>query len=241
MKKLFTTIIAFLIISTSVNAQFFTKKIKGNGNIETENRSVSDYDKIGVAGAFEVQLIKGSEGKITVKADENLMEYIITEVKNGTLKIKTKKGYNIRTKRTIKITVPFNDIEAVSLAGSGEVYSKDRIDSSHLELSVAGSGSMKLEVSSKNLKSSVAGSGNLRLTGDTKEFKCSVAGSGNINSYDLKAKKVTVNVAGSGNVRVNAIDEIHANSAGSGDIYYSGNPEIQKIKSAGSGSVRKKS
>jgi len=241
MKKLFTTIIAFLIISTSVNAQFFTKKIKGNGNIETENRSVSDYDKIGVAGAFEVQLIKGSEGKITVKADENLMEYIITEVKNGTLKIKTKKGYNIRTKRTIKITVPFNDIEAVSLAGSGEVYSKDRIDSSHLELSVAGSGSMKLEVSSKNLKSSVAGSGNLRLTGDTKEFKCSVAGSGNINSYDLKAKKVTVNVAGSGNVRVNAIDEIHANSAGSGDIYYPGNPEIQKIKSAGSGSVRKKS
>lgn len=239
--KLFSSIIAFLIISTSVNAQFFTKKIKGNGNIETETRSVSDYDKIGVAGAFEVQLIKGSEGKITVKADDNLMEYIITEVKNGSLKIKTKKGYNIRTKRTIEIIVPFKDIEAVSLAGSGEVYSEDLIDSSNLELSVAGSGSMKLEVSSKYLKSSVAGSGNLRLTGDTKEYKCNVAGSGNINSYDLKANKVTVNVAGSGNVKVNAIDEIHAKSAGSGDIYYSGNPEIQKIKSAGSGSVRKKS
>ena len=69
--KLFSSIIAFLIISTSVNAQFFTKKIKGNGNIETETRSVSDYDKIGVAGAFEIQLIKGSEGEITVKADEN--------------------------------------------------------------------------------------------------------------------------------------------------------------------------
>jgi len=238
--KLLTSIITLLIISTSVNAQFFTKKIKGNGNIETETRTVSDYEKISIAGSFDVKLYKGSEGEITVKADENLMEYIITEVKKGSLQIKTKKGYNIRTRKTIKIMVPFSDIEAVSLAGSGEVFTEDTIEANDLKLSVAGSGNMKLDVSSKNLKSSVAGSGNLKLMGDTKELKCSVAGSGNINSFDLKANKVTVNVAGSGNVRVNAIDEIHAKTAGSGDIYYSGNPEIQKIKSVGSGSVRKK-
>ncbi|PHQ57552.1 MAG: DUF2807 domain-containing protein [Lutibacter sp.] len=240
MKKLFISVLVLLITSTNINAQFFTKKIKGNGDIVTKSRRVTDYDKIAVAGAFDVELFKGKEGVITIKADENLMEYIITEVKKGTLKIKTKKGYNINTRKTIIIRVPFKNIDAVSLAGSGDVYSEDVIDSSELKLNIAGSGNLNLKVSTKNLKSSIAGSGNINLSGDTDQLTCSIAGSGNINSYNLKAGIATVKIAGSGNVKVNAIHEIHAKNVGSGNIYYSGNPNIEKVTSVGSGSIKKK-
>lgn len=239
--KLFTSILAFLIISANLNAQMFTKKIKGNGTIITKTRTVSDYDKVAVAGSFDVQLLKGKEGEITVKADENLMEYIITEVKNGDLKIHIKKGFNIRTNKTINITVQFETINAVSLAGSGDVTSEDVIATSDLTLKLAGSGNMTLNVSSKKLATSIAGSGNMTLEGDSNEFECSIAGSGNINGYDLKALNATVKIAGSGNVKINAVNEIHAKSVGSGNIYYSGNPSIEKISSVGSGSVKKKS
>lgn len=240
MKKLLTSLVALFIISANINAQFFTKKIKGNGDIITKTRTVSNYDKIGIAGAFDVKLFKGKEGEITIKADENLMEYIITEVKNGELKIKTKKNYNIRGSKTIIITIPFNDISAVSLAGSGDINSDDIIDSSDLKLSLAGSGNLNLNISSKNLTSSIAGSGNMNVKGDSKEFTCSIAGSGNINGYNLKASKVNVKIAGSGNVKVHAINEIHAKSEGSGNIYYTGNPSIEKTSSVGSGSIKKK-
>ena len=82
MNKIFTIILALLITSTSLNAQFSNKKIKGNGNIITTDRSVSDFDKIGIAGSFDVILKKGNEGAISIQADENLMEYIITEVRD---------------------------------------------------------------------------------------------------------------------------------------------------------------
>ena len=240
MKNLLTSIVALLIISANVNAQMFSKKIKGDGDIITKTRTVTDYDKIGVAGAFDVKLIKGKEGKITIKADKNLMEYIITEVKNGNLKIKTKKGFNIRSSKTIVITIPFKDISAVSLAGSGDVYSDDVIDASDLKLSLAGSGDFNLTVSTKNLTSSIAGSGNMTLKGDSNEFTCSIAGSGNINGYGLKASVATVKIAGSGNVKVHATNEIHARTAGSGNIYYTGNPSVEKTSSAGSGSIKNK-
>lgn len=239
--KLFTSILAFLIISANLNAQMFSKKIKGDGVIVTKTRTVSDYDKISVAGSFDVKLFKGNEGEITIKADENLMEYIITEVNGGNLKIKTKKGYTIRTTKTIVITVPFKDINTISLAGSGDVYSNDMIDTSDLKLSLVGSGNLDLNVSIKNLKSNIAGSGNINLKGDTKNFTCSIAGSGNISGYNLKASIATVKITGSGNVKVNAINEIHAKSVGSGNIYYSGNPSIEKTSSVGSGSIKKKS
>lgn len=233
-------VLAFLIISSTLNAQIFSKKIKGNGTIKTETRKVSNYDKISVAGSFDVKLIKGMEGSITVKADENLMEYIVTEVKNGYLKIRIKKDFNISTNKTILVTVPFETINAISLAGSGDVYSEETIDSSDLKLSLAGSGNLNLNVSSKNLSSNIAGSGNMTLNGNSNEFNCSIAGSGNVNGYELKALVATVKIAGSGNVKINAVNEIQAKNVGSGNIYYSGNPSVEKISSVGSGSIKKK-
>ncbi len=239
-RKTITSILALLVISTSLNAQIFNKRVKGNGNIITKTRTVSDFDEIRMAGSFDVELLKGEEGTITIKADENLMDYIVTEVKNGHLKIKSKKGYEIRSTKTILITVTFDDIEGVSLAGSGDISSSDFIDSSHLNLSILGSGDLDLKVSTKNLTSNISGSGNINLNGSSDEFTCTIAGSGNINGYNLKAGVTNAKIAGSGNVKVNAVDEIHAKIAGSGDVYYTGNPAVEKSNSVGSGSLRKK-
>ncbi|REE82019.1 putative autotransporter adhesin-like protein [Lutibacter oceani] len=238
--KTIASILLLSIISTSVHAQFFTKKIKGNGDITTITRNVSDYDAIGIAGSFDVKLFKGNEGTITIKADENLLEYIVTEVENGNLKIKPKKGYNLVSRKTIEITVPFESIDGVSLAGSGDVFTNDIIKSNNLKISLAGSGNMDLNVSTGDLDSNIAGSGNIKLTGESDNFNCSIAGSGNLNGYNLKATIANASIAGSGNVKVNAVNEIHAKIAGSGNIVYSGDPEIIKSKSAGSGSVKKK-
>jgi len=241
MNKILTSILALVITSTSLNAQFSNKKIKGNGNIITTDRSVTDFDKIGIAGSFDVILNKGNEGEISIQADENLMEYIITEVKDGRLNIKPKKKHQLKSTKTIQITVGFNDLEEVSLAGSGDVTTSDAINASDLKLSLAGSGDMNLKVSAKHLTSKIAGSGNISLNGSTDEFSCSIAGSGNLNGYELKATVAKAKIAGSGNIKVNAVSEIHANIAGSGNVYYTGNPDVEKSNSAGSGSLKKKS
>lgn len=238
--KTLISILTLLIIGTSLNAQVFTKKITGNGKIISVNRNLSDYDKIGVAGSFDVKLVKGKEGAVSINADENLMEYIETEVENGHLKIHPKKGYQLKSTKKIVITVSFEMIEAISLAGSGNVRSVDVLNATDLNLNLAGSGEINLPVSTKNLTSHIAGSGNIKLSGITDVFRCEIAGSGNLEGDDLKATASHINIAGSGNVKVQAVSEIHANIVGSGDVIYTGNPAIEKSKSVGSGSIRKK-
>mgnify|MGYP002795037791 CR=1 FL=1 len=239
MKTLFS-ILALLMIGSNLNAQVFTKKVTGNGKLVTEKRSMSDYDKIDVVGPFEVILIKGNEGAISIKADENLMEYIETEVKNGHLKIQPEKGYQLRSTKNIVITVSFEMIDAISLAGSGNVNSADVLNATDLNLNLAGSGEINLPVSTKNLTSNIAGSGNIKLSGNTDVFRSEIAGSGNLEGDDLKATASHINIAGSGNVKIHAVSEINAKIVGSGDVIYTGNPAIEKSKSIGSGSIRKK-
>jgi len=235
MKKL-AIIIILLTFTANANAQWYGKKIKGNGKVVTETRNVSDYDEIAVAGSFDVKLVAGKEGKITIEIEDNLLEYLITEVKEGKLKIKWEKGININTTKELLVTVPFEDIEAVSLAGSGDVFSEDTIKTDNLKVALAGSGDIKLNINAIGISSAVSGSGDIKLMGSTENLKCAIAGSGDINGYELVSNNVEVSIAGSGDIKVNAKENLKARISGSGDVYYKGNPR-QDVKVSGSGSV----
>lgn len=237
MKKIILIAVAF-IFSINVNAQWWgSKKVKGNGNVVTKTRSVGEYDQIGVGGSFDVKLVAGTEGKLTIKMDENLFEYLITEVDGDKLKIKWKKGTNVYSKNKLLITVPFKDISSVSLAGSGDVYSEDVIKADDFESSLAGSGDLKLKVDANHVKSSIAGSGDIYLQGRTNSVKTSIAGSGDVDAYELSSKEAVVSIAGSGGVKISVSDMLKARISGSGNIYYKGNPDKQDVKVSGSGSV----
>jgi len=238
MKKLITLSI-ILLAATQVQAQWWGKGIKGNGNMTTITRDVGSYDQVNVGGFFDVELVAGTEGTLTIEGESNLLEYLVTEVKGNALKIKVENGKTLKTSKRmmIKVTVPFRDLDAVTLAGSGDVVSKDVIKANNFKTSVAGSGDLILNVEASSIKSSVAGSGDLTLTGSARDLEARVAGSGDIHAGRLKADNVDAKVAGSGDVSVYASKSLKARVSGSGDIDYSGNPDKQDTKVSGSGDI----
>ncbi|MFD2565934.1 head GIN domain-containing protein [Pseudotenacibaculum haliotis] len=239
MKKFILT--AFILtITFSVDAQSWwgNKKVRGNGNVTTITRSTGDYDGVSLGGFFDVILVRGTEGKIKIEGEENLMEYIVTEVSRGTLKVKVEKGINLKTTRRITVTVPVREIDHVSLGGSGNVRSEILLKAEDFKVSLGGSGNIELEVDATNVKSSIGGSGNIKLSGKADHMKGSIAGSGTIKAYELQVNSIKASIAGSGDIRVSVKDEIKATVAGSGSIYYKGNPPKIDTKSVGSGSVK---
>lgn len=236
MKK--TALILALLLVTMTNAQKKNnKKIKGNGNQTTITRTTPEYEEISAKGSFKVTLVSGKEGTITLKGDENLLEYIETEVQDNILKIYTKKDFSFTGRENIVITVPFEKISAVGFAGSGDIETQDAINAEKLELKLAGSGDGVFAVNSSNLKVALAGSGDLKITGTTQELEAKLAGSGDVECSKLEAQNADVSVAGSGDLKVNCIKNLMARVAGSGDIYYKGKPESIDSKVAGSGNI----
>lgn len=239
MKTHIITLTLFFITITTANAQFWNKRIKGNGNYITKNRTVESFNTLKLAGAFDVELIKKNEGSIKINTDENLIPYIITEVKNNILKIRFKKGYSYKSRKGVKIKVGFNNLKEASLSGSGDIYCKNVIKTNHFKTAVAGSGDIELIVNTQTTEAKIAGSGDIELEGNTDNFKVAIAGSGDVSAYKLKANTVHVRIAGSGDVETNVVNEIHGKIAGSGDINYKGNPETVKLKSSGSGDINR--
>lgn len=240
MKKL-TTLGLVLLLSASCTAQW-GKRIKGNGNVVTVERTTGDYDAIGVSGWFDIELIEGQEGKISLEGEENLLEHIVTEVKKGKLSIRVEKGYNLRPKSwrgSIHIRVPVDQINSLAMSGSGDIVSKKTLRGEDFRTAMSGSGDITLNLDVNTLSATMSGSGNMDLSGRADSFEATISGSGDIEAYDLKSDNVTATVSGSANINVTANKMLKARVSGSGDISYRGNPEKVDTKTSGSGDISK--
>lgn len=240
MKKL-ATLSLVVLFTVSCSAQW-GKKVNGNGKMVTIERSTGDYDAVAVSGWFDVDLVEGNEGDISLKGEENLLEHIITEVKDGKLVIKVEKGINLKPstwKEGIHVTVPVESINAVSLSGSGDIVGKKTLKTTSFTTSMSGSGDITLDLDASSIAASMSGSGDINLSGSTTDFDVTISGSGDIKAYELEADNVDATISGSADIKVTANKRLKARVSGSGDIHYKGNPEKVDTKTSGSGDITK--
>jgi len=217
----------------------FGKRVTGNGNLTTQDRSINNFNGVSSYGSYNVYLTQDSGYKVSVEAEDNLQEYIETYVDNGELKIRTKEGFNLRPRRGIKINVFAPSFSSIKTVGSGDILTQSKINNtSAVELEATGSGNINANLNAPEVKADITGSGNIHLEGETKNLQSEILGSGNIRAYDLKSEEVGVEIMGSGNAEVFSSVKIKVEIHGSGDVKYRGGGQVSSTIH-GSGSVKK--
>ncbi|MEM7379871.1 MAG: head GIN domain-containing protein [Bacteroidota bacterium] len=208
----------------------------------TERRDVGDYDQVSVSGWFDVTLVEGTEGEITLEGKSSQLKYIDTEVRDGRLKIEWTKRTNINpfySFSKVYITVPVEDIDAVYLSGSGSVIGEKALNADRFSAKLSGSGKIELDLVTEKINTAISGSGDIILSGKTTDLDVEVSGSGDVKAFGLEADFVAASISGSADVNVNAKEKIWARISGSGDVNYIGSPDKIDSKISGSGSVSK--
>lgn len=205
-------------------------------------RSIDAFDRLEVAGPFNVHFDPALKGEIQINSKKLTHEKIITEVKNKTLSIRFKKGVFIRSvgHNSIQIRIPQSNVSAVSLSGSGKILNHQPITTNSLDTKLAGSGKMELMVKASNVDCQLSGSGKIILKGETEDLKVKLAGSGHLKLEELHAKNASARLSGSGKILLHCTETLNSDVAGSGNIRYYGNPGKKTHSNvSGSGSVRK--
>lgn len=237
LKLMSFALITLVLISCNITtpSAFNRKNITGSGDTKTEERSVSGFDKVSLEGIGKVILVQGSEEKLTVEAEENLLEYITTEVSGSTLKIGYKQGYNLLPRKEIRYNLTLKDLTSLSVAGAHDVETKS-LKSDDLTLSVSGAGKLDLSgLDVQKLHVNATGAGNFILAGATTEQDVLISGAGSYNAADLKSTKATITVTGAGNSTVWVTSDLSVQLNGFGKVDYYGSPKVSKqINGAGS-------
>lgn len=207
---------------------------------EIQDRKLSGFHVVASTGSFDVVLKQGSSESVKVEADAEVINEIITEVRNGTLTIRsknTRNWSNIWNNRKITIYVVAKDLNSVVLSGSGDLRMENQFNTNKLELRLSGSGDFKGAVNVKTLEASLSGSGDFSISGKADESTISISGSGDYRGGDLMTKSTAIRVSGSGDANIYTSEKVEASVSGSGDVHYGGHPKSVSKVAHGSGDI----
>lgn len=209
-----------LICTLSANAD----GIKGNGNVQTQNREVGSFDAIKINGAFTVYLSQDDDYSLKVVADENLMDIIKSNVKNDVLYITTEKS--IYKSEELKLYIGFKHLSGLKANGAISLKSDQYLRFDDLEIEINGASSAELELSANKLTIDNSGASTIKLSGKAGEFYIDISGAGSVNALDLKAQKGAVDISGAGSGKVYFEEELRVSISGIGSVKYKGEPKI---------------
>lgn len=214
--------------------------LDGNGVLKTEKRFVSEFYGVENHTEFDLEVVADSVYAVEVIADQNLLSYINTSVRDGNLIVDTENDRCLNSSNEIIVEVRMPVIDLVELTGSGNIDVYD-FDCNYIEIKNSGSGDIDVTnmVSTSTVDVVCTGSGDIVLVwGKARKGNYLLSGSGNIEADDFSVEECYATNSGSGHIYCYVFDLLHATISGSGDILYSGSPDEIIENDSGSGELR---
>ncbi len=223
-----------LLLTSCVGVYVCTE---GSGILGKQVREFRNFSGISLSIPANVFISQDSSTKVIIETDDNLFDFVLTDLKDDLLVIESEKGICPK-KLNLFISTP--EIELLEINGSGDIFAQTPIQSKKFTIRIYGTGDVAVDsINASKVKIEIYGSGDVRLGGYCENFFTEINGSGDIKALKLTADNAKIMTSGSGDVFINCSNSIDASIAGSGDVYYLGSPKFLNFNVSGSGEVRR--
>jgi len=212
---LFLLLIQFAVIYGCVR---YNGRDIQEGDKVTKSYEISDFSKLDVSHAFDVEIKIGQEASLKITANENLHPYIEVKNKEQSLIIGLKENLNNVGHVRVELTV--NDLKSVDASGACKI-SAEGISTDSFELDMSG-----------------ACSGD--LSGEVKKLEVDLSGATTLDARNLIAEKVEIDISGASNAKVYAGLSLEAETSGASNITFYGNPEKVETDVSGASNIKSK-
>ncbi|HTX87458.1 MAG TPA: head GIN domain-containing protein [Bacteroidales bacterium] len=210
--------------------------VTGNGNVIKQERNTGAFTAIDVSSAFKVYLTQGTANKVTVEADENLMQYIRTRVEGNKLIVECEKPIYHSHARNIYIT--FVDLNSIDISGAVYLETQGKIAGEELEMESSGASEAEMTLAYGKVKLDCSGASKLKLSGSSQDVSVDFSGASELKAYDYVVDNMDVDISGAGEANVNVVKTLRAEISGAGEVRYKGSPVVDQHIS-GAGSIKK--
>ena len=207
-----------MVSSCSITKNMGNAQVKGNGNLASEMRKLSNFKAIEITIGYDKILVNcGQEPSIHISGDENILPLIKTRISKGILTIESDSTFE--TKADSEIIINVKSLKEFTFDGVGETVIQN--------------------VNSEKFTCNINGVGSCDLNGKVKSFNVSVNGVGSVNARQLIADDVVANLNGVGSVKLYSKNSLNASVNGIGGLTYFGNPTELILNDSGIGGITK--
>lgn len=224
-----------LVLAANIPALAFTAE-------KSETRNVSDFNAIKVSAGIDLYLKMGDTEEVTVVADDDIIEKIITEVKDGTLKIymKQNNGWNNWNRKSRKVYVRVKELNQLHASSGSDVKSDNTLTGETLDVKTSSGSDVNIDIHYKNFSVDASSGSDARISGKTKNLEAEASSGSDIKAQDLESVNCKVRVSSGSDATVTVTEDLYAKASSGGDVRYYGNPQIKDINESSGGDVTQK-
>ncbi len=184
-----------------------------------ETRPVSGFTAIDASSVFDITVTKGNTESLVIEADDEVMPYVRSEVRNNVLHLYLDNGKKVNNVKILKAYVVMRNLEKVTLSGACKLTAKDLFTPDKFKSDCSGASSLYLNLKTNQLNVQMSGASKTELTADVaNDAKVDVSGSSNM-LLDLKATNVKFSSSGVCSVDLNgSASDIKIDVSGSSNI-----------------------
>jgi len=201
--------------------------VRGSGDVVSEEREVSGVRKVVLTNQGDLEIEVGDQESLVVEAQANLLPYLETDVRGGTLEIKTQDNVNLKSTKPIRYLLTVTELEGLTVTSSGDIVAPE-LTADRFTILVSSSGSMLIEaLYTDTLDVGISSSGSVVIKGgEVANLDVNISSSGELAMQDVTVQTAEVNLTSSGDALVYVSDELSGHLSSSGNIYYKGDPHV---------------
>ena len=212
--------------------------LKGTGDISNEERALASFSSVEVEDNVNVIFQEDTLQQVTVQAGANLIQNITTDIVEGKLVIKNKNKCNFVRRYDIPINVYIhvlrNQIFSIKTMGTGLISNTNSCTNDSIDLQIESSGDIEFQMGGLcKTYTHQHGAGDLTLKGSCEQLIIYSKGTGFTITDACTNIYTWVYTNTTGKITVQSTALLIAIIDGSGNVYYTGNPNtIQKTENA---------
>jgi hypothetical protein len=230
------TVLALLSITQITTTSCIVNSHFGNGEVVEENREISGFNSISASAGLNVYLTQSDDEHVVVEADENLMEYIITDVRGHELKCEVEG--NIRRSTKLNIYVSYKTLNNISVSSGADINTENILHSNNLSINVSSGADADLEIEAVSVNCQVSSGADVKLKGKCDHINANSSSGADIKANGLFCKSAQAIASSAGDIRLSVSESINANASSGGDIVFHGSPKTINIDESSGGDVK---
>jgi hypothetical protein len=211
--------------------------VQGSGSSVEEAREINGIRAVEISNQGDLFVQIGEQESLIIEAQEDLLPYIKSDVRDGKLRIYTAGTQILRPTNPIRYYLTVQELDEISLTSSGDARLPE-IEAEEFTIRVSSSGDLEMEgLMVERVDIQISSSGDVKIeSGRVKEQHIMLSSSGDYNAGMLPSEFVRAMLSSSGNARIYVTQTLEASLSSSGDLFYRGNPTL-KINVSSSGDV----
>lgn len=210
-----------------------TETVQGSGNVVEESRAVSDFTGVNLATIGNLAIEIGNSESLTIEAEDNLMEYFETEVRNGTLFIETRPNVRLDTTQPVNYYLTVTELDTLQISSAGDIQAPE-LEAKDFTIAISSAGDLDIaSLVADTLEIDITSAGDLDIAGGKVTTQdINITSNGSYTAGDLASNEADVRLGSTGSATIRVSDYLKANLSSTGSVHYFGNPTVDATTSS---------